>query len=128
MGYCIDVTIDNLIIPEDKVIPALNAINAMHDGTRCFAWVLEPLQGGFFHIVDAFRAWRYVAEELETGAVAVTYFRGEKQGSCKSLFEAIAPFVEDGATVSMRGEDGAMWQYLFQDGSLREREGRIVWE
>ena len=50
-----------------------------------------------------------------------------KTGSEEHFLRAIAPWVEDGSFIVWRGEDGAMWRWLFDNGEMREQTAKIRW-
>ena len=54
------------------------------------------------------------------GNLSDIVFTGEKAGNEDDLFETIAPFVEQGSSVSFYGEDNSIWQYCF-DGKPANR-------
>ena len=54
-------------------------------------------------------------------------FLGEKLGDDEVLFEAIAPFMNDGF-IEMQGEDGHHWRWVFKDGKLHDVPGRVVFD
>ena len=61
------------------------------------------------------------------GEIVNLEFDGEKSGDEDILFRAIAPFVESGSFIEMRGEDGCQWRCLFHKGELHEIYPEIVW-
>jgi hypothetical protein len=152
MGYCINIELKAVRIPADKVEGALEAINALHtdemlmkkaDGglfdksqkgkpvrkIRWYSWVGNPKgDGGFSDLQKAFSSWRYRANVTDEGDVELECFTGEKWGNDPILFEAIAPFVSEGAEIHVRGEDGIKWSYSFngkecvRNSSLGTRE------
>jgi hypothetical protein len=46
-------------------------------------------------------------------------FTGQKLGAEEVLFKLLAPFVESGSALTLRGEDGQVWTYLFEDARLK---------
>lgn len=90
--------------------------------TRHFSWVdMDDLRTA--KTLEAqLEAWRWEPDvEEETGDVVDLHFRGEKLGDDKTLFAAIAPFVESGSLIQMSGEDGGSWRWCFDDGKLGEK-------
>lgn len=147
MGYCVEVTINNMVIPFDKMNDCLAAINNLHTKENLekqasggcsdfnlpiperiwYSWVQNPPVDGFFDLPTAFRAWRYDAFP-ENDSIVVESFRSEKLGDDEILFRAIAPFVNDGAIIEFDGEDGSRWRYVFENGEIKEQEAKISWE
>ena len=54
------------------------------------------------------------------------YFEGEKYGDDDLIFNAIAPYVEDGSYIQMNGEDGAIWRWVFENGKCVEKQATIT--
>lgn len=131
MGYCVDVVVENLVIPAENIDACLQAITALHgtDGSRSFSWVNAIGSDKYEDLIAAFRNWRYEAE-MQNGDVAVLYFRGEKSGSDEELFRCIAPFTRHSETayITYRGEDGCQWRYVIGNGKFREETGVTTWE
>lgn len=146
MGYYIDVSVNNVVIPADKVQVCLAAINGMHEknvvmsrggggewkaGSKAdgwYSWVRNPGTEGFSNLLDALGDWRWEATEDVLGSVTIEYFTGEKYGDDELLFTAIAPYIAGGGAIEFRGEDGAMWRYLFEGGEMHEQSAEISWE
>jgi len=143
MGYYVSITIDNIIIPADKVQECLDAINALFqpetmkkyagggsfsNNVRAYhySWVNTPESGAFDDLIAAFDEWRYEAQLLDDGSVEVVYFTGEKLGDDEILYKTIAPFITDG-TISLLGEDHDHWRFLFNNGTCKEQAGHITY-
>lgn len=144
MGYCITMDISKLYIPLEKSQKALNAINALFKdqetvvkngggGMSCgggkptvysYSWVSNPPEGGFKSLEEAFAAWRYSAAN-DDGNCVVEYFTGEKLGNCDVLWKALAKFVNHDAEIVCKGEDGAIWKWVFEGGKFKELEGVV---
>ena len=71
----------------------------------------------------------YIPETDDDGNVIDLDFAGDKLSYEEDkMFQKIAPFVEDGSFIEMRGEDGAMWRWYFSDGQVREVQAKVVWD
>ncbi|KKM85108.1 hypothetical protein LCGC14_1292370 [marine sediment metagenome] len=70
---------------------------------------------------DIMDDWRWEIEQDVDESVVGLEFLGEKLGDDELLFDTIAPWVKDGSFIEMRGEDGSMWRWEFNDGKLEER-------
>ena len=146
MGYCISMEISKLTIAKENVSKALKAINALHKDqatmkkngagggswragkeTVHYSWVDQPPEGGFNDLVSAFDAWRYHAAVNDDGSVEVMHFNGEKLGNCDVLWKALQKLVPPKAEIRCRGEDGAQWRWIFQDGKFKEQDGEVIW-
>jgi len=124
MGYCIDVTLREVIIPADKVAACLAEINRI-----CRTEKIDWFRGGnpFADLVDAFRAIRYHATTVDND-VEIDFFEGEKLGSDEVIWKTLAPFVRDGAEIYFRGEDDDHWKYVFKDGNMTVRYGYVEYD
>lgn len=150
MGYYVDMDLREVVIPADKVEGCLAAINEMHKDhnleayasggsfggdsaskpvreRKWYSWVTNPPPEGFPDLKDALEAWRYEVSVLGDGSVKIEYFAGEKYGNDERLFRSIAPFVVEGATIDCRGEDGALWRFVFENGAAIEEAGYVVY-
>tara|TARA_Y100000310_G_scaffold334383_1_gene414044 strand:+ start:824 stop:1306 length:483 start_codon:yes stop_codon:yes gene_type:complete len=110
---------------------------------RHYSWVRTAIANEALEKEDLpafFDEWRYDAawedslspvEQLVTGkdysTVHISFFSSSKWGDEEKLWSALAPFIEEGATIECRGEDGTLWRYLFTGGEMVEQSGKIVW-
>jgi hypothetical protein len=78
-------------------------------------------------LTEAMKCWRWSLEN-EEGNIVNIQFEGEKLGDDEILFEAIAPFVEKGSYIEMRGEDGTHWRWIFDGEHCKEKTGRLSWD
>lgn len=142
MGYCMDMQECSFHIPAEKFGEALAAIKALMIDTesmsggsyqggmqtgKWFSWVHTESVWSAEGLPEALSAWRWKAYLSERGDIDYLSFTGEKSGDDRVLFSAIAPYVTDGSYISMRGEDGFLWRWFFQNGECSEQEGQIVW-
>lgn len=128
MGYCIQVHDYDFMIRKSNFPKALEAIKSLvqEHNLACVSAnsVLESKTLG-----DAMRLcnWSFDTDDA-TGDAVMIFFEGEKLLDDEKLFEAIAPFVEDGSYIDMMGEDGYAWRWLFKDGKLKELSGELVFK
>jgi len=54
-------------------------------------------------------------------------FRGTQLGDDLLMFEALAPFVEEGSYVCMRSDDATLWRWYFDGKECREQPARILY-
>ena len=135
MGYCMDQTDSSFFIPKEFFGPALQSIFAImtddsSDGLqqiRDFKWVSGDEVLRSKTLSDALKAWRWRARLDENDNIFDIHFTGEKSGDEDRLFQAIAPYVRDGSYISMCGEDHYLWRWFFDEGVVREQEGKIFW-
>jgi hypothetical protein len=71
--------------------------------------------------------WRYDASLSEEGDVVIDWFAGEKLGDDGILWDALAPAVEEDSQIQCRGEDGALWRWYFEHGTVIEQDGKVVY-
>lgn len=76
---------------------------------------------------EIFREFDFEVYKGADGNLDDIIFTGEKAGSEDELFEAIAPFVEAGSSVSFYGEDGCIWQYCFDSKRCRNESPLLIW-
>ena len=132
MGYNVEMSLSNVVIPMEKIEGALKAINdlfepeKMKNGGGMYSWVNIPREP-FTDIVAALAEWRYRAGILGPGLI-VEYFAGEKLGDDSILWTALAPFINPGAEITCRGEDDITWKWVFDGKELHEKVGRVVFE
>lgn len=43
------------------------------------------------------------------------------------FFDALAPYIPDGQSMEWRGEDGSLYQWVFEGGKRTEKEGIVQW-
>lgn len=151
MGYCMEMVEANFTIKSQHRVGALKAIKAMADvvdergsggggrwgepQVKWYSWMNGIDFSTFRSLPEAMQAWRWPVEvtgdEAETGDpgdIIGIDFVGEKLGDDAQLFQAIAPFVESGSYIRMRGEDGTTWEYRFRNGVMKEVQARLVWD
>lgn len=80
------------------------------------------------NLILAFGDLRWnVNVDVDYNIIAIQ-FGGENLWDDKSLFEAVAPYVEDGSFIEMTGDEGEKWRWVFKDGGLKEIYAKVVWE
>lgn len=76
---------------------------------------------------EAIWAFRWEANNDETGNICAILFDGDRYGEEDELFAALAPFVEDGSVIEAEGE-GNYFRWRFAGGKLFTDLGKIVYE
>jgi hypothetical protein len=134
MGYCMDQRSSFFHIAKANEDAALQAIKALagtetiEDGSgRHFSRVDTGRFLAATTLDDALLAWRWETYRDGDGVIGNIGFRGEKYGDDTVLFTAIAPFVEPGSYIEMNGEDGALWRWIFKNGTVDEVSATITW-
>lgn len=124
MGYYMQQEECVFKIKAENVPFALAAIKSI-EGDH-FSWV------GDFRPLDSFEKvmneWRWDVYLDDKGNIVSIEFGGEKLGDDELLFTTIAPFVEPGSYIIMRGEEGALWKWKFDGKEMIETYARIVWD
>lgn len=76
---------------------------------------------------EIFKEFDFEVDKDEKGNLDDIVFTGGRAGNEDELFEAIAPFVEAGSSVSFYGEDGSIWQYCFDGKQCRNESPLLIW-
>lgn len=136
MGYSVTEVCDSVHIKKKNFSKALDMIKSRMGNTKGqikdstgyhFSWVDTNRALNAETLVEALKAWRW-KPRIDEGDIVGLEFSGEKLGDDFLLFQAIAPYVESGSFIEMRGEDGAMWKWSFAYASCRELAGHTVYE
>jgi hypothetical protein len=77
---------------------------------------------------DALRVWRWLANSDELGRIEELAFRGENLGDEDLLFSALAPYVDDGSSIVVAGENGIVWRWYFSNGIVRRQKATLAFE
>ena len=130
MGYHIDVTFDEFVIPANQVRSALTALSATPQGP--WSWVDRNWKSNIVdmtseELASVLRAWRYESFALRNGDVQVCFFTGSKIGNCQILWEALCPFVDESPEIYYTGEDGEQWAYRLGGPVLVHGSATISW-
>ena len=141
MGYYMTQRDAIFHIKKENVDKALQAIKDLadpekmkgnaHGGSRTEIWYSWVTTSEFVNagtLKDAIRAWRWEVDIDDEGNVCHLWFEGEKLGDDAVLFEALAPYVEDGGYIEMSGEDGALWRWDFNNKSMTEQFATVRWD
>ena len=128
MGYCITQTESDFSIPNELKGGALAAIKNLRGRETIkdssgyhFRWVDTDRFMAATTLVGAMAEWRYdITTDIATGDIFGIEFRGEKSGDEEYLFGAIAPFVVPDSYIQFRGEDGAIWRWIFDGQNAHE--------
>ena len=116
------------IVDEEAALAAIKAMagreTIQDSGGRHFSWVTTQEFLDADTLEEALDAWRW---NLEPDWKQIQ-FNGEKLGDDKLLFDAIAPYVEAGSFIEMHGEDGEIWQWVFNGKTCREVTAQIIFD
>lgn len=144
MGYYMTQDDSHVFIPKELFGPALDSVkkimlnvDKMHGFSfspqgqtteRYYSWVSTQEVLKAETLAEALYAWRWEAGFDSSGNICDLSFTGEKRGQDEILFEVLAPHVKDGGYISMRGEDGYFWRWLFRDKKCINQSGRVVYD
>ncbi len=131
MGYCIDQTYTNFSIKagqEEALLAAIHSLVTGKNATNGYSWVNNEEVLNATTVKEAMKAFRWEPCIDMQGWIYNIVFRGEKRGSDDQFFEAIAPLVDSGSEIQMRGEDGYQWKWSFKDKTVKNVSGRFVWD
>lgn len=135
MGYCMHQRDCNFFIDGQNFDKALAAIKSLagHEtiedsSGKHFSWVDTCDFMSARSLEDALGVWRWRVRmgPLRNHSIIAIHFEGEKLGDDFIILQAIAPFVEGGSFIEMQGEDGTVWRWVFENGSVKEKIGKIV--
>ncbi len=128
MGYCISVDCDNFsfdLAKADEILEAIKEGIASQKITE-ENWIDFNVLLHSRTVEEAFEELRFETR-VENGKYYLE-FCGEKLGGYeKSLFECIAPYVNDGY-LEYLGEDGDRWRYVFKNRKCKEVCPNISWD
>ena len=71
--------------------------------------------------------WGWSGRYDAGGDVIGLEFDREKLGDEEMLFGALVPFVAPGGYIEMVGEDGDIWRWVFDGGTVSRVEPTLVW-
>lgn len=135
MGYSIVQLETHFCIPADRQSGALSAIKSLQGretnkggGTPHFSWIDPEVFAGAMDLADVLSAWRWTPEFDESGDIVSIEFTGDKIGDEDILFGAIAPFVAAQSYIQVACDDGAVWRWLFIDGTVHKQRARLVYD
>ncbi len=126
MGYCMDQRDSRFRVRKENLPHVLGALKALAMRAPAqswghFSWVDTATIQRASSVQEHLKEWRWQPKFDESGDLASLSFNGEKLGSDKDLFDAMAPFVERGSFIQMQGEDGEMWRWYFDGRQCLEQ-------
>ena len=128
MGYCIWQHSSSFIILAENFAKVVKAIKEAFKDQQ-FGWVRAELVQNCKSIFDILAECRWDVDIDIGGNIVGIEFTGEKLGDdIETLFNAIAPYVQAGSYIQMSGEEGEQWKYVFDGASMREVQGRVVFD
>jgi hypothetical protein len=127
MSYNVSVTIDCVKIRRHHFARLLQLLSEARRNSGAYAPGDAP--DDFADLRDAFEWWNH-SISINDQELLVEYFEGDSWID-DEFYEVIAPFVVHEACpgmVTVVGEDGASWRYIFENGRLRLQNGVITYQ
>ena len=79
-------------------------------------------------VIAKIQRFGYIPKLDNDGNIVEIDFEGERLGHDEDvMFNAIAPYVEDGSFIEMVGEDGDRWRWVFKNGECKEIKAKMTW-
>ena len=145
MGYCMDMTgCDFLLKAENKDEALKYAKNKLISEVEekggggsfgggkkkkvWYAWVDTQDLEDAKSVEDLIIAFGWHYELAENGDIDRLYFSMDKIGQEILLFQALAPFAEEGSYIQMSGEDGTIWRWVFRNKECKEVTATISFD
>lgn len=79
-------------------------------------------------VISKMKKHHYDFELDPEGNIIDISFVGDKIEDDLYAFKEIAPYVKEGSFIEMKGEDGAKWKWIFENGTCREVTAKFIWE
>jgi hypothetical protein len=153
MGYYMDQMDQKFFVAAEHIpamVKAIHALASRHElmggasyqngeiVSRHYSWVNNDFVD-CYDVKELFRKWRW-SIELKNENIVSIFFEGDKMGDDEVLLRAIAPYVEAGSYIEMRGEDYStytflgsaglyqhMWRWCFDGKTMVEKYPTITW-
>lgn len=87
---------------------------------------LEGPSDAYASINDIAHELRWEFDLSEVGDVVNLWIEDNGGDGEEDMFRIIAPYVQDGSSVEMVGEDGELWRYYWTGGRYYRQEGLSV--
>lgn len=143
MGYYVEQTDSRFLLKAGYKQDALKALKAypkkypesMSGGSYSsgglrqswWAWVDMKALHKATTLEEALQEARWDTETDPEGNIVEISLNGEKAGDEYHALKAIAPWVNGGSYIEMRGESGEQWRWCFENGRVREDWADILW-
>ena len=154
MGYFVELIESNVVIKEENYGKAIDCfVQLMKDvgkkgsgsplsgkgseGDRWYAWVNTPYVLDVLKLEDkgealskAFLGWGYFFDRtIQGNGIELCHRERDKWGDDEYLWEALSSVLDEKSYLRFRGEEvGSYWQYKFENGTMCESGGKLVWE
>lgn len=126
MGSCVSMRECDFKIKKENTSKALEIIKELVKKGEEFRWVSNEIILEAENLKEVLEEFGYEVSEKET-ALEIEDFLNEKEGDELTMFQAIAPVVEEGSYIEMYGEDGDTWRWVFENGKCTEKRPKVEW-
>lgn len=115
-------------IPLERKKAALNVLREWASKPTRISWADNQRIIVCLHLEDALDELGWDAEMDEDYNITDIQFSAEKLGDEAEFFALLAPYVEAGSFIEMRGEDGERWRWTFDGSTMREQRATVSWQ
>ena len=129
MSYSVDVDVEGFQIKAANLKLAMQALGNADQNKLKTKWSNGPLLANYGRLDEWLEAcgWSIV---LDADFNLIKLYR-EQESLAENedfMFGVLAPFIEPGARIEFRGEDGERWRYVFDGERMQGFTARIEWE
>lgn len=128
MGYYVNSMESSFMLKKENVDKAWDALKKLFDEIPRIGWASQKVINESTSFEEAMEECGWTIEQNENGDYDSIYFSDEKYGDNEIELEAIAPYIENGSYIQMRGEEGDIWRWIFKDGKCIEKYATISFE
>lgn len=129
MGYRIEVVNSSFFISADQKSAAMEAVKVAFPKAKFYrdeGYHPIAIAASFQEAMNA-AGW-VVSGDTTTGDVVDIYGSGSDWAHDEDVFSVIAPFVREGSTIEMAGEDNRFYRWLFTAGGVVRQNGSVVYD
>lgn len=94
---------------------------------KWFSWMDADYPSKLNTAIDILQSLGFDLSFDEYGNIVHMHY-DNKAGQQDLFLEVIAPYVKDGSYIIWRGEDGAIWKDIFDNGTMKTSAGRVVFD
>lgn len=142
MGYYVELTAAEFEIPEnEQVLQVLKDLNhkpgvVKNGGSYAggkkqkswFSWLAPDYDQHVTSVYEMFEMLGFDCSLSTDQSTVMLMGYDNKIGQEHLFIEAVAPYVAEGSYLQWRGEDGAEWRYVVEDGGVRAYERANQWQ
>lgn len=133
MGYCVHLSGQKFFLHSSKIDECIS--NILSNKKLASEIVAAKRSIKYFDNIPAIfqlvemvnELWGFKFVPNKHGAIDKVLYELEKMHDHDGFCNAVAPYVESGSYLEFRGEDSAMWRYLFKDNTWTKVVPKVVW-